>query len=326
MSKIPLIMDVDTGSDDAVALILAHLSGRFDLLGVTTVFGSAGVEETTLHTLQTLELLGSPAPVYSGCHEPLARRLYDEGDPIGAGENRRAAPDGTVIGFHEVFDLPQPQRKAEQKNAVTFLVETLRTAPQPVTIIATGALTNLTCAWLLAPEVFANIHRLIVMGGGIALSNKTAAAEGNFFRDPEAARMILASGVDLTLVPLDATHSAALEPQDLERIRAVDNPLAQFTAQVVETRMAAYKALQPLDGQLAVLHDPACVLLALDEKVAAQTHRCQATVSIDHGESAGALLLDRRFSAQDQGNLLAVTRLDKERFLADLLTLLQTPL
>lgn len=323
MSKIPLIMDVDTGSDDAVALILAHLSGQYDLLGVTTIFGNAGVEETTRHTLQTLELLRSPVPVYSGCHEPLARRLYDEGNPIGPGENRRVAADGSAIGFHEVFDLPQPQRKPEQKNAVTFLIETLRTAPQPVTIIATGALTNLACAWLLAPEAFANIDRLIIMGGGIALSNKTAAAEGNFFRDPEAARMILECGADLTLLTLDATHSAALNRADLERIRAIGSPLSDFTVHVAETRMAAYRELQPLNGELAVLHDPACVLFCLNKNLAAQSRRYRATVSIDHGETAGALIADPRAAAYDQGNLLAVTQIDKDRFLSDLISLLK---
>ena len=87
--------------------------------------------------------------------------------------------------------------------------------------------------------------------------------------------------------------------------------------------MAAYRELQPLNGELAVLHDPACVLFCLNKNLAAQSRRYRATVSIDHGETAGALIADPRAAAYDQGNLLAVTQIDKDRVLSDLISLLK---
>lgn len=318
-----VIFDVDTGSDDAVALIAAVRSTKLQILGISTVFGSAPLDETTRHTLQILDLLKVEIPVYSGCHEALARRFYDDGRPVGVGENKRIGAGGNVVGFHEVFDLPEPQRIPEAKNGVTFLRETLRDAQEGITVIATGALTNLACAWLLDPDAFRNVEELVVMGGGINLTNKTAAAEGNFLRDPEAARILLESGVKITLITLDATHSAALGAEDLERLETLENPLARFTSGVVKTRMRAYRELQCLgEEDQAVLHDLACVLYLLDSDLILESRNCQATVSLDYGESAGALVVDRRAAAYGKGTLYVVTRLDRKRFMDDLMKLL----
>lgn len=324
MSRRKIIFDVDTGSDDAVALIAAVRSCAFQILGISTVFGSVPVEVTTQHTLQILDLLDMSIPVYSGCHEALARRIYDGGEPVGAGANRRTEADGTVVGFHEVFDLPACRRNPEVKNGVTFLRETLRDTKEKVTIVATGALTNLACAWLLDPDSFQNVEELVVMGGGIQLTNKTAAAEGNFLRDPEAARLILDSGINVTLLTLDATHSAPLYVSDLAQLDTLNNPLAHFTAGVVRTRMRAYRELQSLGGEdQAILHDLACVLYLLDQELVMEGRHYRATVSLDYGETAGALVVDRRADARDQGALYAVTRLDRERFVDDLVALLR---
>lgn len=320
--KRTLILDVDTGSDDAVMLIAAVLSGRFDVLGITTVCGSEPIDAVVTHTLMTLELLGADIPVYKGCGEPMARDLYDKGLPLGA--SRRIQPPERVSGgFHDVFQsLPAPKLKPQPMNGVSYLLDALRGANSPIELVATGALTNLGCALRVAPELARSIRRIVIMGGGIDITNKTSAAEGNFWRDPEAAKIVLDSGADIVLVPLDTTHKTAFSSAELRKIESIGTPASEFVASVVRVRMNAYNKLQPLgEADLAILHDLMCIMLLLDPDVIRNYHTASVSVSLDHGESAGQMIVDRRFMHGKENAVLALEP-NAERFHSMLIDLL----
>ena len=309
-----VIFDLDTGSDDAVALVYAVRSGRFSIDGICTVWGSDDVETVTEHTLMTLEMLKQEIPVYRGCAEPMVRHLYDEGEPVGVTQNWAENSDGKIVGFHQCFNFPKPHIHEMKEHAVSYLIRTLRSASEPIIIIATGALTNLACAFRMAPDIIKNIEKMIIMGGGISVSNKTMCAEGNFWRDPEAARIVLESGAPILLVPLDATYSVLVGPQEVVQLQALDTPESIFVADVILTRMQAYNALQPLkEKDRAVLHDLFCVFILLDEHFITEADSAYATVCIDRGEAAGKLLVDSR-TIHEKENLTIVFRVDPVRY------------
>jgi inosine-uridine nucleoside N-ribohydrolase len=294
-SKRTVIFDVDTGSDDAAALICAVLSNQFDILGITSVWGAVPVKETTLHTLMVTELLRIELPIYQGCAQSMARGVYLPEIPVGVPGNQAVEPSGKTVGFHDVFYLPTPVQKACDTHAVTFLVESLRKTNMPVTVVATGALTNLGCALRLAPDIAASIDELVIMGGGVAISNKTMAAEGNFWRDPEAARIVLECGAKITLVPLDTTHEAATHLEEYEAIKTIGTDVSDFFAHIVHCRIQAYNQLQPLgEDNIAIMHDLVCVMLLLDHSLIREYRPACATISLDRGETSGQLVVDQR--------------------------------
>src|SRR5579884_3029899 len=192
---VKVILDVDTGIDDALALILAVNSPEIEVVGVTCAAGNVGIDHVTRNTLAVLELAGSAAPVAVGPCKPLMATLQ------------------TATFFHGVngiagIELPAPTRAPVDVDAASFLVRSVREHPREVTLVAVAPLTNVALAVLKDPEFAANLDRLIVMGGAVGhVGNATAAAEANFRNDPEAAYAVVNAGAPLQLVDLAATHS-----------------------------------------------------------------------------------------------------------------------
>lgn len=317
-----LILDVDTGSDDAAAIICAALSEKFDILGITTVFGTSGLEDTTRHTLMITELLGKIIPVYKGCAGPLVRNLYNKENPEDSHGRIVYDCDGKRIDYHNVFDFPDPKRCVEKENAVTFLVETIKNSEAPVTIVATAALTNLGCALRIAPEIVSKIQEIVIMGGGISVTNYTLAAEANIWRDPEAAKIVFDCGARIVLIPLDATHEAAIPEKDLPLFKKINSPIAGFFVKIIENRMKAYNVLQPLgEKNISPIHDLLCVIYLLDPGVIKELRYMHVSVSLDRGESAGCLLVDKRFYHAKENVLLACGA-NRDVFVEDTIKLL----
>ena len=303
-----VIYDVDTGSDDAVELIYAVKSQKFEIMAITTVFGSKNIEEVSNNTLKILELCDSSAPVYQGCHRSLVRDLYD-GDVILQSKN---TSNDKSIGFHEVFNDLSTTRKVENKNAVTFLIEILK--KEKCTIVASATLTNIACAFLLCPEIKNNIDEIVIMGGGINMSNKTMNAEGNFYRDPEAAKIVLTSGCNITLISLDATHSIPLGYDDIDILKSKDNKYASFIAKVLDMRIKSYNLLQPLNEKdKGIIHDLLCSFYLLNSEVISEYVNYDLDVSIDHGTSAGKLLVDYRYGHKSK-NIKTAIKVNKELY------------
>ena len=202
---IPTILDCDPGHDDAIALLLALASPELDLLGVTTTYGNQTLAKTTANALRVLELVArTDVPVAAGAERPLQRELV-----VAAHVHGESGLDGPV--------LPEPSALPTTTDAVEFIADTLAGAAEPVTIVATGPLTNV--ARYLAARGTQGIAQIVLMGGAIAEGNFTPAAEFNIWCDPEAAAVVFDCGLDITMIGLDVTHQALLGPEVEERLR-----------------------------------------------------------------------------------------------------------
>jgi inosine-uridine nucleoside N-ribohydrolase len=206
--SIPVLLDCDPGHDDAIALLLALASPELELLGVTTVSGNQTLEKTTANAIRVLEFIGQgEVPVAAGADRPLVRERKTAAHVHG-----ETGLDGPV--------LPPPEKSPVDKHAVEFLAEQIAAASAPVTLIATGPLTNVALLLASHPGAAKRLKRIVLMGGSIAEGNATPAAEFNIWADPEAAARVFSSGLDVTMVGLDVTHKALMTPEHAERLRA----------------------------------------------------------------------------------------------------------
>ena len=228
MEKKKVILDVDTGTDDAVAIMLAALSPDVELLGVCSVNGNRGIDFTTENTLRVVEYLGlqDRIPVYRGCSLPMVSTLTPgrrDGIPA-TGEMDSNNIHGDYVELPSATIHPQPQ------HAVFWLIDTLMKSDGDITLIPVGPLTNIAMALRIEPRIAQKIKQVIIMGGGYKEVNITPSAEFNFWVDPEAAKIVMDSGCDIVVVPLDATHKAVLSLADadaLENSGAIDPDVLQ---------------------------------------------------------------------------------------------------
>jgi inosine-uridine nucleoside N-ribohydrolase len=205
---VPVLIDCDPGHDDAMALLLALASPELDLLGVTTVYGNQTLEKTTANAIRILELVGrGDVAVAAGADRPLVRERF-----VAAYVHGESGLDGPV--------LAAPEARPVDQHAVDFIAERVLTAAQPVTLIPTGPLTNVALFLATHPEVASRLERIVLMGGSIAEGNVTPAAEFNVWADPEAARRVFTSGLDVTMIGLDVTHKALMTPEHAQRLGA----------------------------------------------------------------------------------------------------------
>ncbi|KMS86438.1 nucleoside hydrolase [Prauserella rugosa] len=245
-----LIMDVDTGTDDAVALMFAALHPDLDLMGVTTVNGNVPLDNTTDNTLRVLDWIGcSGIPVHPGLSRPIVRTEFPSA--------RHFVSDGADDPHGKALDIPAPSSRAQSQGGVEYLIETLRAAAEPVTLVAVGPLSNIAAAIALDPELTGRVDEIVIMGGGHATANVTASAEFNIWADPEATAMVLAAGFPkLTLVTLDATHRAGITRDACRELAGLGTPAGTAAARFVGRRIDAYSGAGH-EG-VAPVHDVVC--------------------------------------------------------------------
>ena len=255
-----LILDVDTGTDDAVALMLAALHPDLELVAATTVNGNNPVDACTDNTLRVFDLLDLATPVFEGAATPLLRDDF----PI-----PRAILHKRGSMHPRELPLPAPHSARQARRAVEFLVETYLAATEPIALVPVGPLTNIATAILLEPRIVERIPQTIIMGGAHESGNTTPSAEFNIWVDPDAARIVFAAGLrNLTLVPLDATHRALVSRDDCRQLRELGTPAGAAAATFIEGRIAAYDALQPMDtAATAPVHDALCIAYLVDPTV-----------------------------------------------------------
>jgi purine nucleosidase len=301
MSRIPIIIDTDPGQDDALAILLALAeSDRLDLLGITTVAGNVGVDLTTANALRILEVAARiDVPVYRGASRPLLRPLCTAEHICG--------PDGL-----EGAGLPAPMIKARDQHAVSFIIETLRHAPdRSVTLCPIGPLTNLALVFAQEPALAAKIERIVVMGGARDMGNITPAAEFNFYVDPHAAHIVLNLGVPIVLFGLHATHQAVCTLEHVARITALDTKVARAVAGM--TSRARPNAKVRLGVQGHPQHDP-CVIAWLLWPELFTGRDCHVAVETCSEETIGRSTIDWWGSTRRPPNAHVIERIDSEGF------------
>ena len=308
-----IILDVDTGSDDACAIMLAHLRPEIQLEAVCTVKGNQPLKYTTENTLRIRELLHADFPVYRGCAHGLVSDLVYPRIPVT--KNADAVDEyGNVLHIHkELFDLPESTGKCEEMPAPLFYVDYLSKAEEPVTVVMVGPLTNLAVALMIKPEIAEKIEEIVIMGGGHNITNVTLAAEFNIYDDPESALRVLHCGAKITMVPLDATHTAYISKEESRQLREIGTPEANFAADLIDLRIMVHDQVQPLEvkGSCA-LHDPLCIAYLIDPEVLQDVSLCNVEVSLS-GITYGQTIVDQRYM-QKERNVYYAFRGDHERF------------
>ncbi len=290
MEKRKIILDVDTGTDDAVAIILAACCEELDILGLTTVNGNRGIEYTTENTLRVVELLEKDIKVYKGCGLPIAATLIK-----GRKDNVpfKGQEDKSENVHEDYLDLPKAKIKEEDINAVSWIVDTLMNAKEKITLVPVGPLTNIATALRIEPRIKNNIEEIVIMGGGYRENNITPAAEFNFYIDPDAAKIVLESGCKITMVPLDATHSAAISVKMIGKFRAKNTKVADFTANVIQERLDGYNRWQPMEDNTTVpIHDALAVASLINDAVLSEVVECYVDVDVSGGICDGQSVCD----------------------------------
>lgn len=314
MALKPVIFDCDPGNDDALALILAALCGKFRILGITVAHGNKPLDTTVDNALRLVEFLKLDIPVYAGCPESMVRSLMP-----GRIHNIRAqrlycCVDGEEITIHEAhLKLPEPNGHVQPQHACSFLVEALRSAEEKVTLIATAPLTNLGMAFRMAPDIARNVEKIVLMGGGIYGGNRTPAAEANFFDDPEAAQIVLHSGCEVEIYPLEATASAMMSYEEAESLRGLSY-VGDYLADMLRDYIRRTNLLKTAPEGFTAVHDSVAVAGLIDPSILEDVRRQPCDVDCSGGWSDGKLVVDQRLSADRTGPVRVVYRVNQPAY------------
>jgi purine nucleosidase len=251
--KIPFLIDTDTASDDAVALIMALRSPHVEVQAITTVAGNVAVQQSTRNALYTTDLCGSAVPVFMGAEKPLTRAH---------------APADWFHGRDGLGDHAYPAacRGAEKQSATDAIVETIEAHPGLV-LVTLGPLTNIALGLQKRPGIAAKVSRCVIMGGAPCCEgNVTPAAEYNIWCDPEAARIVVGSGLPIELVGWHLCRGeAVLNPSDIADALSFGTPVAKFA---IECNSRAQEAYLEQTGEHGIaLPDPVAMAVALDPSI-----------------------------------------------------------
>ncbi|MFL1906331.1 pyrimidine-specific ribonucleoside hydrolase RihA [Plesiomonas shigelloides] len=306
---LPIIIDCDPGHDDAIALILALASPKLNVLAVTTSAGNQTPDKTLRNALRILTLLGRhDIPVAGGAPKPLLRELI-----IADNVHGESGLDGPA--------LPEPGFAPQALTAVELMAKTLRASTEPVTLVPTGPLTNIALLLSAHPELKAKIARIVLMGGSAGPGNWTPAAEFNIYVDPEAAEMVFGAGVPITMCGLDVTHAAQVMDEDIERIRAITNPIARTVAELLDFFMIYHR--DPKWGFVgAPLHDPCTIAWLLRPELFTGIE-CHVSVETQGQYTVGMTVVDRYRLSPHEPNATVLLGVERQGFIDLLVEQLQ---
>jgi purine nucleosidase len=282
------LIDTDTASDDAVALIMALRAPEVRVVAITTVAGNVEVQQATRNALYTVELCGANVPVYAGAEKPLLR----------AHQSATWFHGRDGLGDH---NYPPPRQAPGGLHAVDAMIEAIEANPGLV-LVTLAPLTNLALALAKRPGIAAKVGRCVVMGGAPCCEgNVTPAAEYNIWVDPEAARIVLLSGLPVELVGWQLSRGeAALHESDIAHIQGFKNKLARFAIECNSHARQAYRVQTGEDG--IALPDPVAMCIALDPSVGTQWSPHHVDVETHSELTRGMTVVDRLNVAADDRN------------------------
>jgi purine nucleosidase len=273
----PVIIDCDPGHDDALALLLAAGDSRLRLLGVTTVAGNQTLDKTTRNALRILALAGvADVPVAAGCDRPLVADLAVAEDIHGASGLDGPDLDGPVA---EVADMP----------GVELMRRLIVDSAEPVTLIATGPLTNVGLLLRSHPEVMPRVRRIVLMGGSTDRGNTTPYGEFNIVTDPEAADIVLRSGLPITMIGLNVTHQALATTEIIAEFHGLGTRLGTVCADLMTFFASTYHRVFGFEHP--PVHDPIAVAAVIDPSLV-RTVAAPVTVELTGTYTRGATVVD----------------------------------
>jgi purine nucleosidase/pyrimidine-specific ribonucleoside hydrolase len=238
---IQVVLDCDPGHDDAIAILLAAGSPEIDLRAITTVAANQTLDKVTLNARRICSAAGIRVPIARGCAQPLVRPLHVAEDIHGA-----SGMDGPSFGSISVDVV--------EEHAIDVMH-----ANMPCTLVATGALTNV--AMYLQRYGTSAVREIVLMGGSTERGNTTPYAEFNIYVDPEAAAIVFASGVPVTMIGLNVTHQALVTAEVVARLNAL-GPLGRTCGELMTFFAATYREVFGFEAP--PLHDPVAVARVID--------------------------------------------------------------
>ncbi|MHB1172444.1 MAG: uridine-preferring nucleoside hydrolase UriH [Lacisediminihabitans sp.] len=297
-----IILDCDPGHDDAIALILAHGNPSVELVAVTTVHGNQTIEKVTRNALAVARIAGiTGVPFAAGAHRPLVRKAE-----VAESIHGESGLDGPA--------LPEPTLAAEERHAVDLIIDTIMNhAPGEITLVPTGALTNIALAVRKEPRIVERVKEVVLMGGGYHGGNWSAAAEFNIVIDPEAAHIVFNESWKLTMVGLDLTHQALATPDVVAAIAAVGTGPARFVVELLQFFGKTYKEAQGFEHP--PVHDPCAVALVIDPSVMTVV-RVPLDIELTGTLTLGMTVADFRSPAPMDCTTHTATDLDHAKFWA----------
>jgi inosine-uridine nucleoside N-ribohydrolase len=313
---IPVLVDTDGGVDDALALIMALNSPQLDLKAITVLAGNIDVDQAANNVLRVLSIVQpNTLPIVAkGCEKPLVK------PPFNAAGIHGADGLGELDKFKEADGTPRYPKltiEASTENAIDVILKAAQEYGNSLNIVALGPLTNLATAIQKDAATMQKIGRIIIMGGAVTVpGNITAAAEFNFFVDPDAAQIVMESGIALTLVGLDVAMKAPLPRQIVEdNLQRRPSKVTQFIADCTGIYMAFYRDNEGFYG--CYLHDPLAMAVAINPSLV-KTELLYMMVETQGRFTTGLSLADRRSRRNEETNppnVEACLHVDTEQFL-----------
>lgn len=282
-----------------MAILLAAASPAIDLRAITTVAGNQTLDKTTLNARRVCSVAGiTGVPIAAGCDRPLRRTRI-----IAAEIHGPSGLDGV--------DWEEPTVPLDPRDGVDLIVEEAQDPDRPLTVAAVGPLTNVAAALERSPRIAERIERIAIMGGAIGLGNWTPAAEFNIHADPEAAQLVFASGVPITLVPLEVTHRALATAAVIERITALDTPVGRMSVALLRYFAETYERVFGFPAP--AVHDPCAIAAVIDPPIIPTRH---VNVVVDTGSdlSLGRTVCDLYGTTGRPANADLGLDLDVDRF------------
>ena len=298
-----IIIDTDPGQDDAVAILLALASPELEVLGITAVAGNVPLKLTEKNARKICELAGRPETrVFAGATRPLVRHLVTAEEVHG-----QTGLNGP--------DLPEPEMPLQSEHAVDFIVRTLLQEPSgSVTLCALGPLTNIALALIREPDIAGRIKQIVLMGGGFFEGgNVTPAAEFNIYVDPQAADVVLKSGIPLVVMPLDVTHKALTTRKRIAAFRDLGTRVGVATAEMLEFFERFDEEKYGSDG--GPLHDPCVIAYLLKPELFGGRH-CNVVVETASELTMGMTVVDWWGVSKRPKNATVMRDIDADGFYA----------
>jgi purine nucleosidase len=275
-----IIIDTDPGQDDAVAILLALASPEdFDVLGVVAVAGNVGLHHNATNARKIVELSGrTDVPVYAGCSRPMRRTLVTAEHVHG--ETGLNGPE-----------LPAPSIPLQAQHGVDYIIDTIMNSePGSVTLCTLGPLTNIGMALVKEPRIVERVAEIVLMGGAyFEVGNITPTAEFNIYVDPEAADIVMRSGMKITVMPLDVTHQMQSTPARLDAIRAIGNRSGQAVYDMLS--FSEGFDLKKYGWEGAPLHDPTVIAYLIDPALF-EGRECNVTIETGSELTVGMTVAD----------------------------------
>lgn len=298
-----VVIDCDTGVDDALALLFALRSPALNVLGITTVAGNVTVDKVIRNTLIVVEHSGKQVPVLPGAARPLFG-MWRTSELVHGND-----------GLADMF--PDPTSKPNGEHAGDFLIRTAMQSSQPVEWITQGPLTNVALALLREPRLEERVQSIVMMAGAIAGGNTTPVAEFNVSVDPEAAEIVFRGRIPKTMVAIEPIDEGAwLMQEDGEQLLASKAPWAHMIGQLMQWQRERFKAFGV--DKPEVLYDPAATAVAIDPSVS-ESKMMHVGIETQGRLTRGMTVVDRRWfrdllGDQPKPNVNVVTRIDNQRY------------